>query len=126
MRIKVCKYAHLFCCEGENLHLYFALVVIYPGGIFRYHIDIGTGNVIKEDMDMLTILFMIFLFAVFGELFILALKAAWGIGKILMFFVFLPFIIVGGIIAGLLRLVFPVLVIFGIVYLIKSARVVND
>ncbi len=69
---------------------------------------------------------MIFLFAVFGELFILALKAAWGIGKILMFFVFLPFIIVGGIIAGLLRLVFPVLVIFGIVYLIKSARVVND
>lgn len=75
---------------------------------------------------MLTMLFAILMFAVFGKLFIFALKAAWGIGKMLMFFVFLPFIIIGGIISGLLSLVFPVLIVVGIAYLIKSVCVANN
>lgn len=72
---------------------------------------------------MLTILFMILMFAILGKLFIFALKAAWGISKVLVFLVLLPFIIIAGIISGLLSLVFPLLVIMAIVYLVKRVCV---
>lgn len=71
---------------------------------------------------MWTALFMILLIAVFGKVLIFALKAAWGITKILFTVVFLPVILVGLVIGGLLSIAFPLLVVAGIILLVLTAR----
>lgn len=71
---------------------------------------------------MWTALFMILLIAVFGKVLIFALKAAWGITKILFTVVFLPVILVGLVIGGLLSIAFPLLVVVGIILLVLTAR----
>lgn len=67
------------------------------------------------------ILFFVLFFIIFGRLLGFAFRAAWSIAKIAVFMVFLPLILVGLVINGLVRLALPILVIVGIVSLIKSA-----
>ncbi|MDD3219345.1 MAG: hypothetical protein PHC41_11240 [Lachnospiraceae bacterium] len=67
---------------------------------------------------MLTLVFVILLFMVFGKLLIFALKAAWGISKILCTVVLLPLILVGLVIIGLVKIVLPVLLVIGIISLL--------
>ena len=43
---------------------------------------------------MLTLLFIICMFGVFGKLFFFGLKAAWGISKFILTLVFLPLILI--------------------------------
>jgi len=69
---------------------------------------------------MLTLVLLICCFSVFFKLFGFAIRAAWGIGKMIFFFAFLPLFIIGLIIAGIVNIVIPVLVIMGIVCLVKS------
>lgn len=69
---------------------------------------------------MLTGLFVLLMFAVFGKLIILAVKAAWGISKILVTLVFLPIILVVMVIIGLIKIAIPVLVVIGIISIIRS------
>lgn len=69
---------------------------------------------------MLTLLFTILMFVIFGKLLIFAIKATWGITKILFTIVFLPLILVGLVAAGLLSLAFPLLLIVGVVSLFSS------
>ena len=66
---------------------------------------------------MLT-LFMILMFLIFGKLLIFALRAAWGISKIVCTIVLLPLFLIGLVFAGLLSLAFPILLIVGVVLLI--------
>lgn len=66
------------------------------------------------------------MFMVFGNLVGFAFKAAWGITKVVLTFVFLPLILIGMFIAGAVYLVFPALVIAGIVCLIKSLMCVHN
>lgn len=68
---------------------------------------------------MFTFLFVIMMCAIFGNLFVFALKAAWGIGKLVFYFAFLPLIIIGMMIAGIAYVAVPLLVIIGIVSLVK-------
>ena len=68
---------------------------------------------------MLTLLFSIMMLIIFGKLFIFALKASWGIVKIIFTIVLLPVILIGLVFAGLMYIAVPVLVIIGIVSLIK-------
>lgn len=70
---------------------------------------------------MLTILFIIFMLAIFGKLLKFAIKAAWGVAKIVCFFVFLPLILIGLVIGGLIYIAIPVLIVVGIVSLVKTA-----
>ena len=51
---------------------------------------------------MLTLLFLICLFGVFGKLFCFGLKAAWGISKFVLTIVFLPVVLIVMVIAGLI------------------------
>lgn len=67
---------------------------------------------------MIELLFTILMFVVFGKLLFFAIKATWGIAKILLTIVLLPFILVALAFAGLLYIAFPLLVIIGIVSLI--------
>lgn len=64
---------------------------------------------------MLTILFLIFLFGIFGKLFFFGIRAAWGISKFVLMVVFFPVILIGMLIVGLVKLAFPLLLIFGLI-----------
>lgn len=64
---------------------------------------------------MLTILFLIFLFGIFGKLFFFGIRAAWGISKFILLVVFLPVILIGMLVVGLVKLAFPLLLIFGVI-----------
>ncbi len=63
---------------------------------------------------MLKLLFLILMFMVFGKIFVFAVKAAWGISKIIVSVILLPLFLVGLVIKGLLAIAFPVLVIIGL------------
>ena len=69
---------------------------------------------------MLTLLFVVLLLTIFGKLLIFAIKAAWGITKILLNIVLLPLIIIGMFADGLTYLALIVLAIVGLVSLIKG------
>ena len=69
---------------------------------------------------MLTIIFLVMLFAIFGGIIKFAFKAAWGIMKILVFLVLLPVILIGLLIGGLVTLALPILVIVGVVFLVRA------
>ena len=70
---------------------------------------------------MLTFIFTILMLVVFGKLLICAIKAAWGITKILLYIVFLPLILIGLAVAGLIYVAIPVLIVVGIISLVKTA-----
>lgn len=69
---------------------------------------------------MLTFIFAILLIAVFGKLIVFAIKAAWGITKVLFTIVFLPMILIGMVLGGLISIALPMLVIVGIIILIGT------
>jgi len=63
---------------------------------------------------MLTLLFIILFFGVFGRMIGFAFKATWGIFKVMTFLVFLPLILVGLVFGGLISIAFPILVVVGL------------
>ena len=71
---------------------------------------------------MLTLIFLICMFAVFGKVAVLALKGAWGLTKILFSLIFLPFIIIGLVLKGLIFIALPVLIVVGIVSLLAGVQ----
>ena len=71
---------------------------------------------------MLSLLFMICVFWIFGKLFIFGLRAAWSVSKLLLTVVLWPVILIGMLIGGLLHLSFPILVIAGIWALFTSRQ----
>ena len=68
---------------------------------------------------MLTILFLIFLFGIFGKLFFFGLKAAWGLSKFVLTIIFLPITLVMMVSAGLIYFAFILLIIIGIISFFK-------
>ena len=69
---------------------------------------------------MLTLLFIICMFGVFGKIFFFGLKAAWGISKFVLTIVFLPLILLVMVAGGLISIALPVLLVIGVVGLIAS------
>ena len=69
---------------------------------------------------MLTLIFMICMFGVFGKLFFFGLKAAWGISKFVLTIVFLSLILLVMVAGGLISIALPVLLVIGVVGLIAS------
>ena len=69
---------------------------------------------------MLTLLFIICMFGVFGILFFFGLNAAWGISKFVLTIVFLPLILLVMVAGGLISIALPVLLVIGVVGLIAS------
>lgn len=70
---------------------------------------------------MLTLLFTFLMLVVFGKLLVFSVKASWGIAKILLTVVFLPFILIAMAFAGLMVLALPVLLIVGVCTFVKAA-----
>lgn len=69
---------------------------------------------------MLTFLFFVLLFGIFGKLIWLAVRAAWGISKIVFSIVFLPVVVLVLFFGGLVYVALGLLVVIGIVSLIKG------
>ena len=67
---------------------------------------------------MLTLLFLILMLIIFGKLIGFAMKAAWGITKIVCTIILLPLLLIGLVFAGLIGIAFPILLVVGIVSLI--------
>ena len=67
---------------------------------------------------MFTLLFIILMFLIFGKLIGFAVKAAWGISKVICTIVLLPLFLIGLVFAGLIGIAFPILLVVGIVSLI--------
>lgn len=67
---------------------------------------------------MMSILFTILMFMIFGKIFGFAIKAAWGISKIVCTVVLLPLILIGLVFMGLIGIALPVLLIVGVISLI--------
>ena len=64
---------------------------------------------------MWSIIFIILMFIVFGKLLKFAIKATWGIAKIVVSLIMLPLFLVGVVLSGLLVLALPILLVVGIV-----------
>lgn len=71
---------------------------------------------------MWTLIFIILMLAVFGEMIGFAVKAAWSITKVLLYIVFLPIILIGLVFAGLVYVAVPILAIIGVITLIKAIK----
>ena len=71
---------------------------------------------------MLLFIFAILLLAVIGKLIGLAIKATWGITKILFNIVLLPIVLIALVWAGLVYIAIPVLIIVGIVALVVPSK----
>lgn len=67
---------------------------------------------------MLTLIFIISMFVVFGKIFGLALKASWGLAKIIFSVVLLPFILIALVLSGFVMVALPIVVIIGIIALL--------
>lgn len=70
---------------------------------------------------MLTLIFFILFFAVFGSILKFSLKAAWGITKLALCLVVLPILMLALLFCGLLVLAIPILIVLGIIFLVKLA-----
>lgn len=69
---------------------------------------------------MLTLIFVILMFIVFGKLLGIAIKAAWGISKFIVTFLVFPVFLIVLAVCGLVYLAIPILAIIGICALVKS------
>ena len=67
---------------------------------------------------MLTIIFLLLMIVVFGKLIWLAIRAAWGIAKVLFSIVFLPIVLIVLALSGLMVVALPVLIIVGLAALL--------
>ncbi|WP_035764835.1 hypothetical protein [Butyrivibrio sp. NC2002] len=70
---------------------------------------------------MMTLLFMILFFGIFGKLIGFAFRASWSIMKVMLYIVFLPAILMIMLFGGLIYIALPILVIVGLVSLFSRA-----
>ena len=71
------------------------------------------------------ILFTILMISVFGNLLGFAVKATWGLAKVLLTLVFFPIVLIGLVMAGALYIAIPVLIVAGIASLIPRLAGAN-
>lgn len=64
---------------------------------------------------MLTVIFVILSIWIFWKLAKISIKATWGLTKILVTFLFLPILLIGLLICGLIYIALPILLIIGLV-----------
>jgi hypothetical protein len=70
---------------------------------------------------MFTILFIVLFIWIFGGLIKLSFRAAWGLTKLLCVFLFLPILLIGLVIGGLIYVALPLLLIAGLVALLARS-----
>lgn len=69
---------------------------------------------------MLTFIFLVLFFSIFGGILKFAIRATWGILKVVAFLIVLPVVLLALLISGFVTFAIPILVILGIVFLVKA------
>jgi len=69
-----------------------------------------------------TVFMVILMIWIFGKLLVISLRASWGILIILFTVIFLPLILVGLLVAGILSVAFPLLLVLGAITVFASKR----
>lgn len=64
---------------------------------------------------MMTLIFVVLLVAVFWKVLKIAVKAAWGLSKMVCTVVLLPLVLLGLVFKGLIAIAFPILLIVGVI-----------
>lgn len=72
----------------------------------------------EEKSNMFELLFFILLIMTFGKVLKFAIKAAWGVSKIIVSVVLLPIALIGLVLQGLMVVALPILVIIGVLAII--------
>ena len=67
---------------------------------------------------MLNLIFGILMIAIFGKLFLFAIKATWGLAKIICTVVLLPLFLVALVLQGLFIIALPILLVVGLLALL--------
>ena len=67
---------------------------------------------------MLTLIFMVALVWLAWKMFVVGIKAAWGLAKIICTVLLLPFFIAGLFMVGMIYLAIPILIVVGILAII--------
>lgn len=70
---------------------------------------------------MLTLLFVILMIVVVGKIAMFAIKAAWGLTKVILMVVLFPVFLIAMAVSGFMALAFIALVIGGLVAFVESA-----
>ena len=71
---------------------------------------------------MFTVFMVILMIWIFGKLLVISLRASWGILRILFTVIFLPLILVGLLVAGILSVACPLLLVLGAITVFASKR----
>lgn len=71
---------------------------------------------------MFTVFMVILMIWIFGKLLVISLRASWRILRILFTVIFLPLILVGLLVAGILSVAFPLLLVLGAITVFASKR----
>ena len=71
---------------------------------------------------MLNFIFTIMMAVVFGRLLAFSVRFAWGIGRVLVTLLFLPLLLIGLAVRGLMYIAIPVLILVGISGLLGTSR----
>lgn len=68
---------------------------------------------------MITLIFIIFMFLIFGNILKFAIKMAWGVTKVLFSLVFLPVFLIVLVLVGLIKFALPILAIVGLISIVS-------
>ncbi len=71
---------------------------------------------------MLNFIFTIMMAVVFGRLLAFSVRFAWGIGRVLVTLLFMPLLLIGLAVRGLMYIAIPVLILVGISGLLGTSR----
>lgn len=71
---------------------------------------------------MLTVIFLFLMFFVFGRILKFAIRAAWGISKIICSIILLPLFLIFLVVKGLVEIALPILIIVGIVSVFSERK----
>ena len=69
---------------------------------------------------MLTLIFIILMFMVFGRILRFAIKAAWGVSKIICSVVLLPIFLICLLVVGFVEIALPILILVGIISMLTN------
>ncbi len=75
----------------------------------------------NKEVRVMEILFFILFFIIFGKLINFAFRASWSLMKAIFFIMFLPLILVGMVLGGMVYIALPILIVIGFASLFKAA-----
>lgn len=72
---------------------------------------------------MLTVIFLFLMFFIFGRILMFAIRAAWGISKLVCSIILLPLFLILLVVKGLVEIALPILIIVGMISFFSQKKI---